>query len=68
MAVWYDEAQTVAAVLAILRLEEGDVDEGRLTALVPRAAKRLEVYADRVDPFPGPPPTRSFRRRWSRRW
>ena len=54
---WYDPAGTVAAVLAILRLEDGDIDEARIASLVPVAAERIEAFLDRVDPIPGPPPS-----------
>ena len=42
----------MAAVLAILRLAGGDIDEPRLRALVPTAAARIEKWLDRVDPMP----------------
>jgi hypothetical protein len=50
--VWYDLEETVAAVLAILRLAGGDIDEPRIEALVPTAADAIEKRCDRVDPMP----------------
>jgi hypothetical protein len=56
MAVWYDPAATLAAVLATLRLQSGDVDADRIADIIPAAAAIIEQWADRVDPLPGPPP------------
>jgi len=50
--MWFDLEETVAAVLAILRLTGQDVDEPRLRALVPTAAARIEKWLDRSDPMP----------------
>jgi len=50
--VWYDLEETVAAVLAILRLAGGDIDEPRLRALVPAAAARIERWAMRTALMP----------------
>lgn len=50
--MWYDLDATVAAVLAILRLAGGDVDEPRIKALVPAAADAIERRSDRVTPMP----------------
>ena len=50
--MWFDLDETVAAVLAILRLAGGDIDEPRLQALVPTAADAIEKRSDRIDPMP----------------
>ena len=50
--MWYDLEETVAAVLAILRLAGNDIDEPRLRALVPAAAAAIEKRCDRIDPMP----------------
>jgi hypothetical protein len=50
--MWFDLEETVAAVLAILRLAGGDIDEPRLRALVPTAADAIEKRCDRIDPMP----------------
>jgi hypothetical protein len=54
--VWYDLDATVAAVLAILRLQGGDVDTTRIRAIIPGAALRIDVYVDRAVIIDGPPP------------
>ena len=54
--VWYDPAATLAAVLAILRLEQADVDETRLAALIPAAAFLIDDHLDRTVAILGPPP------------
>ena len=53
---WYDLSATVAAVLHTLRLQGGDVDTIRLQAIVPAAARSIELDVDRVEPLDGPPP------------
>jgi hypothetical protein len=53
--IWYDTAATVAAVQAVLRLQSGDVDEDRLTALVPVAAGIIDDYIDGTVALTGPP-------------
>ena len=53
---WYDLDATTSAVLAILRLQGGDVDTARIRAIIPAAANRIDVYADRATVFDGPPP------------
>ncbi len=50
--MWYDPDETVAAVLAILRLVGGDIDEPRIRVLVPTAAARIETWAQRTNPMP----------------
>ena len=45
-AVWYDLAATVDAVLAVLRLTQGDVEELRIAALVPAAAGDIDAKLD----------------------
>jgi hypothetical protein len=55
-AVWYSLADTTAAVLATLRLTDGDVDADRIEAQVPAAATLIDQYLDRVEAIPGPPP------------
>ena len=39
-----------------LRLQGGDVDTIRLQAIVPAAARSIELDVDRVEPLDGPPP------------
>ena len=53
---WFDVAVTAAAVMHILRLQGGDIDEARIEALVPGAANRIDVYVDRTVVLDGPPP------------
>ena len=50
--MWYDLDETVAAVLAILRLAGGDIDEPRIQSLVPAAARQIEKRYPRNDPWP----------------
>jgi hypothetical protein len=56
-ADWYDLTATVDAVLAVLRLSEGDIDEARIAALVPVAAGNIDAKVDRDTPLEGPPPS-----------
>ena len=54
--VWYDLSATVAAVLATLRLQGGDVDTARIQAIVPAAARSIDNELDRTVVLDGPPP------------
>ena len=54
--IWYDVDATTAAVLAVLRLQGGDVDTSRIRAIVPTAANKIDVYVDRTTVIDGPPP------------
>ena len=47
---------TVAAVLATLRLQGGDVDTVRIQAIVPAAARSIDNELDRITVLDGPPP------------
>lgn len=58
--VWYDLDATTSAVLAILRLQGGDVDTARIRAIIPGAALRIDVYVDRVVVIDGPPPEADY--------
>ena len=53
---WWDPAATLSAVLHTLRLQGGDVDTIRLQAIIPAAARSIELDVDRVEPLDGPPP------------
>lgn len=55
-AVWYDPAATLAAVFAILRLTDGDVDQARIEALIPAAAGNIDAHLDGEVAVSGPPP------------
>jgi hypothetical protein len=55
MADWYDPAATLAAVLATLRLQSGDVDADRIADIIPAVAAAIEQWCDRVEVLPGPP-------------
>jgi hypothetical protein len=55
-AVWYDPAAVVTAVLAVLRLSDGDVDQARIEALVPAAAGNIDAKLDGTVAVTGPPP------------
>jgi hypothetical protein len=55
-APWYDLEATLAAVLATLRLQQGDIDTDHLAECIPAAATAIEQYLDRIDVIPGPPP------------
>jgi len=50
--MWYDTEATIAAVLEMLRLQGGDIDEVRIADLVPVAAARIEAHID--GPVPDP--------------
>lgn len=54
-AAWWDQGATLAAVLHQLRLQSGDVDDTRVSALIPAAGYLINTYLDRCDAAPGPP-------------
>ncbi|HKE75225.1 MAG TPA: hypothetical protein VKB57_16505 [Acidimicrobiales bacterium] len=58
MAEWYDLEATLQAVLATLRLTQGDIDTDHLAECIPAAARAIDQHVDRFadDPMPGPPP------------
>lgn len=56
--VWWDAPAVAASALAVLRLDETDVDADRVAGLVPAAGAQVNNYLDRTaaDPVPTPPP------------
>lgn len=60
MTVWWDPTETLANVLAQLRLYSNDVDEDRLAGLIPAAGEHIDNYLDRETPVEGPPPAPSL--------
>lgn len=50
--VWWDVDTVTEAVLDVLRLESGDVDDGRVRGLVPVAGARINDVLDRPDTDP----------------
>ena len=54
--VWYDLSATVAAVLATLRLQGGDIDTARIESIIPAAARSIDDELDRETVLDGPPP------------
>jgi hypothetical protein len=54
-SVWYDPASTLEAGLAMLRLEGGDVDADRISALIPAAAGNIDAKLDGYVAVSGPP-------------
>lgn len=46
--VWWNPTITLANVLARLRLTETDIDQARLTALIPMAGYQINDYLDRT--------------------
>jgi hypothetical protein len=54
--VWWDTAATLAAVFAVLRLTDGDVDQARIEALIPAAAGNIDAKLDGEVAVSGPPP------------
>lgn len=55
-AAWWDATVTRDAVLHQLRLQSGDVDDSRLSVLIPAAGYAINTYLDCVDAPAGPPP------------
>lgn len=55
-AAWWDAASTRDNVLHQLRLQSGDVDDTRVSNLIPVAGYKINTYIDAVDSPPGPPP------------
>jgi len=55
-AAWWDSATTRDAVLHRLRLQSGDIDDTRVSALIPAAGFWINDFLDRCDAAPGPPP------------
>lgn len=55
--VWWNSTLVTASVIAELRLQSGDVDEGRITTLVDVAGEMINDYLDRECPMSAPTPS-----------
>lgn len=55
-SVWWDPAAVTASALARLRIGAGDVDAGRVAALVDPAGQNVNAYLDRPAAAPSPVP------------
>lgn len=55
-AAWWDAASTRDTVLHRLRLQSGDIDDTRVSSLIPVAGWLINNYIDACDAPPGPPP------------
>jgi hypothetical protein len=55
-AAWWDSSTTRDAALHRLRLQSGDIDDTRVSALIPAAGYLINDFLDRCDAAPGPPP------------
>lgn len=53
---WWDIPGTVAAALAIMRMDQSDEDVPRVEAAAVAVCSLIDEYLNRVDPMPSPTP------------